>query len=75
VDDDAIAKYYEETLVPALKAKEQPVPSLDAVASQIREILEQKGINERAAMWLDETKSRLQIEIEPAEKSASNAKP
>jgi hypothetical protein len=75
VDDDAIAKYYQDTLVLALKAKQQPVPPLAAVSDQIREILEQKGINERATMWLDETKSRLHIEIEPEPKTTSSAKP
>jgi len=75
VDDDAIAKYYQETLAPALKTKQQPVPPLDAVTSQIREVLEQKGINERSAAWLDETKSRLQIEIVPAGKPAASGKP
>jgi hypothetical protein len=74
VDDDAIAKYYQETLAPALKAKQQPVPPLDAVTSQIREVLEQKGISERSGAWLDDTKSRLQIEIVPAEKPAASGK-
>jgi hypothetical protein len=74
VDDDAIAKYYQETLVPALKAKQQAVPSLDAVTPQIRELLTTQGINEMSAAWLEDTKSRLRIEIEPAA-TAGGAQP
>ena len=72
VDDDAIAKYYNDQLAPELKVKGQTVPPLDAVSDEIREVLTQKGINDRAATWFDETKSRLQIEIEPAPQTASN---
>jgi hypothetical protein len=36
------------------------------VTEQIRELLVQQGVTERAASWFDETKSRLKIEIEPA---------
>lgn len=65
VDDAAIEKYYNETLAPALKAKGQPVPSLDSVTDQIREILVEQDINARAAAWLTDTKSRMNVEIEP----------
>lgn len=66
VDQAAIEKYYNETLVPALKAKGQPVPSLDSVTDQIREILVEQDINARAAAWLTDTKARMTVEIEPA---------
>ncbi len=66
VDDPAIEKYYNDTLVPALKAKQQPVPSLDSVSDQIREILVEQDINARAAAWLMDTKSRMNVEIESA---------
>jgi hypothetical protein len=72
VDDDAVAKYYNEQLAPQLKAKGQTAPPMDAVADEIREVLTQKGINDRAATWFDETKSRLRIEIEPAPQAAPN---
>jgi len=72
VDDDAVAKYYNDQLAPELKAKGQTAPPLDAVSDEIREVLTQRGINDRAATWFDETKSRLRIEIEPAPQTAPN---
>jgi hypothetical protein len=65
IDDAAISKYYEEELTPALRARGQTPPPLDDVRDQIREVLVQRGINERADSWFEETKSRLQIEIVP----------
>jgi hypothetical protein len=65
IDDDAIAKYYQSDLLPALTARGQTPPALDDVRERIRELLVQRGINERANAWFEETKSRLQIEITP----------
>jgi len=70
VDDNAIAKYYSETLAPALTAKQQTVPPLDSVSLQIRELLITKAVSERVTSWLDETKARLKIENELAAKPA-----
>ena len=74
VDDDAIARYYNDQLAPALKAKGQSVPPIETVTDQIRNVLTEKGINDRAASWFDDTKSRLKIEIEqdPAASSGSS---
>jgi hypothetical protein len=66
VSDDDIAKYYRNELVPPLAAKKQAIPTLASVSDQIREVLVQRGIDDRAASWLDQTKSRLKIEIESA---------
>ncbi len=67
VDSAAVEKYYREELLPPLAARGQPAPPLDRVQDQIRELLTQRGISERAARWLEETKSRLKIKIpEPA---------
>jgi len=75
VGDQDIAKYYREQLVPALTAKDQSVPPLSAVTDQIRELLVQQGVTERAASWFDETKSRLKIEIEPETAVSSKTTP
>ena len=64
VSDDDIAKYYRDELVRALTAKGEKPPALSAVNDQISELLIQKGIDDRAASWMDQTKSRLKIEIE-----------
>jgi hypothetical protein len=65
VDEEAIAKYYEMELSPAVRAQGQMPPPLDEVRERIREVLVQRGIGERANTWFDETKSRLTIEITP----------
>jgi len=75
VGDEDIAKYYQEQLVPSLAAKGQAAPSLDQVTEQIRELLVQQGVTERAASWFDETKSRLKIQIEPATAALSKTTP
>lgn len=74
VDDDAIANYYRDHLVPELQAKGQPAPPLTDVTDQIRELLIEKGVNDRTAEWFDETKPRMKIELEPLD-SFSAAKP
>lgn len=75
ISDEDIAKYYQDNLVPALVAKGQSAPPLDQVTQQIRELLVQQGVNERAASWFDETKSRLKIQIDPATSASSRANP
>ena len=75
VGDEDIAKYYKEQLVPTLSAKGQSAPPLDQVTEQIRELLVQQGVSERAANWFDETKSRLKIQIDPATAASSKATP
>lgn len=66
VEEEDISRYYQEELAPALRAKGQTPPPLDELRDQVREVLVQRGINERADSWFEETKSRLQIEIVPA---------
>jgi hypothetical protein len=75
VGDQDIAKYYREQLVPTLTAKKQSVPTLSDVTDQIRELLVQQGVTERAASWFDETKSRLKIEIQPETAVSSKTTP
>jgi hypothetical protein len=66
VEDEDISNYYRDELAPALRTRGQTPPPLDGLREQIRELLVQRGINERAGTWFEETKSRLQIEIVPA---------
>jgi hypothetical protein len=66
IEDAAIEAYYQKELAPSLAAKNQPLPPLDDVRETIRELLVQQGITQRASSWFEDTKSRLNIEIEPA---------
>jgi parvulin-like peptidyl-prolyl isomerase len=59
-----IDAYYKKELLPELAKKNQPSPDRAAVEEQVRELLIQRGISDLTAKWLDDTKSRLKIEIE-----------
>jgi hypothetical protein len=63
VDGEAIEKYYREQLTPQLTAAGQTVPPLESVEDEIRELLTERQIGERTSRWLDETRSRLKIEL------------
>ncbi len=67
VDAAAIEKYHREELVPRLAGRGQAVPPLETVQDQIRELLVQREISQRAALWLDEARSRLKIEFDAQE--------
>lgn len=66
VEPADIAAYYKNELVPELEKNKQPIPDRATVDQQIREVLTQRGISSLTAKWLDDTKSRLKIEIEPS---------
>ena len=63
VDSKQIEAFYNGELVPQLKAKNQAVPPLDDVEDTIREVLVQRAITQRATQWLDDTRSRLKVDI------------
>ena len=66
VESADIDAYFQKELLPELAKNNQPAPDRAAVEDQIRELLVQRGISNLTAKWLDDTKSRLKIEIEPA---------
>jgi hypothetical protein len=61
-----IEAYYQKELLPELAKKNQPAPAQADVEEQIREVLVQRKISDLTAKWLDDTKSRLKIEMTPA---------
>jgi hypothetical protein len=65
VDSAQVRKYYDDMLVPKLKAKGEKVPSLEAVEPEIREVLVQQDIDSLSQQWLDDTRSGLNIDILP----------
>ena len=65
IDSKQIEAYYNEKFVPQLKAKNEAVPPLDDVEETIREVLTQQAISDRSAQWLDDTRSRLKIDVVP----------
>jgi hypothetical protein len=64
-DDAAVQKYYDGEFAGQLKAKNEPVPPLEKVQETIREVLVQRDINGRANQWLEDARSRLEIDVLP----------
>jgi hypothetical protein len=65
IESAEIEAYYKKELQPDLAKKNEPIPSQNAVEEQIREVLTQRRISDLTAKWLDDTKSRLKVGIEP----------
>jgi hypothetical protein len=59
-----IDAYYQKELLPGLAKTNEPAPHRAAVEEQIREVLTQRAISDLTTKWLDDTKSRLKIEME-----------
>lgn len=58
-----IDAYYKNELTPDLAKKNQPPPARSSVQEEIREVLVQRQISDLTMKWLEDTKSRLRIEI------------
>lgn len=63
IDQKQIEAYYNDEFVPQLKQRSENVPPLEDVEDTIREVLVQRDINDRANKWLDETRTRLNIDV------------
>ncbi|HEY4710522.1 MAG TPA: hypothetical protein VIH46_10160 [Candidatus Acidoferrales bacterium] len=63
IDEKQLETYYDKEFAPQLKARNEPVPPLEDVEDTIREVLIQRAISERATQWLDDTRSRLKIDV------------
>jgi len=59
---EEIEAYYNGTLVPKLRAGGQPVPPLDEVREQIREVLRQQRLNEELQRWTAELRRGADVE-------------
>jgi len=63
VDDKQVEAYYEDEFAAVLRKRGQPVPPLENVDEEIREVLIQRAVNDRAAKWLDDARARLKIDV------------
>lgn len=61
-----IQSYYQREFIPELQKRHLSAPPLTQVDAQIRQLLTQEQINEKAAQWFDEAKARLRIIVQPA---------
>jgi hypothetical protein len=62
IDDNAIAEFYKNRLVPRAESRGQTPPTLEAAHDFIQEALVQRAINEQADKWLKESRSRVRVE-------------
>jgi peptidyl-prolyl cis-trans isomerase SurA len=62
VDREEIEKYYDETLVPELRRKKQPLPRLTEVREQIRQVLKEQRLNEEIERWTEELRREADID-------------
>jgi hypothetical protein len=62
IDDDAIADFYKNRVVPRAESRGQTPPTLEAAHDFIQEALVQRAINEQADKWLKESRSRVRVE-------------
>jgi peptidyl-prolyl cis-trans isomerase SurA len=72
-DRAAISQYYQDTLLPELRKKGVPAPSLEQVSDKIQRILTEQHINDLLASWLQTL--RLQAHIEKLNSGAAAAVP
>jgi len=63
IKSEDVQNYYQTELLPELAKKNEPAPRRADVESQILELLTQRAITDLATKWLEDTKSRLKIEI------------
>ena len=59
VDDKQVQAYYDDEFAAVLRKRGEPVPPLDDVDEEIREVLIQRAISDRANKWLDDARDRL----------------
>ncbi len=59
---EEIEAHYHATLVPQLRVAGQPVPPLDEVREQIREVLRQQRLNEELLRWTAELRRGADVE-------------
>lgn len=63
VDSKAVQEFYEKNVVPRAKGRGQTPPTLEAAQDFIQELLVQRGINEQADRWLQESRAHLHVKM------------
>jgi len=65
VSEKQIQDYYQGEFARQVRAKGQALPPLEDVHAEIHRLLTERIITDRATKWLDDTRSRLRLEILP----------
>jgi hypothetical protein len=77
VDKNAVESYYQEKLVPQLRAKGATTPPLAEVSAMIEKILAEQSIDDMTARWLDTLRAQARIDrmVPPGPLPARGAQP
>jgi peptidyl-prolyl cis-trans isomerase SurA len=62
---DDINKYYRTVLTPEMQKKGQPVPPLEDVREDIREVLKQQKLTQELQTWTEELRAKADVVIYP----------
>ena len=65
VSQDDISRYYRTVLTPEMQKRGQPVPELDDVREDIREVLKQQRMNQELEKWTGELRAAADIVVYP----------
>jgi hypothetical protein len=60
---DDIREYYDQTLVPAMRARNETPPPIDTVREDIRALLKEQRLNEEIQRWTEELRSQADVEV------------
>ena len=63
---DDIRAHYQETLVPDLERRGEPVPPLDEVREAVRAVLHEQRLNQELERWTEELRSEADVLVFPA---------
>ena len=59
---DDITAYYDDVLAAEMKATGQPLPPIDDVREQVREVLKQQRLNRELDRWTEELRQKADVE-------------
>jgi hypothetical protein len=62
VEAKDVEDFYDKAVIPRAQARGQTPPTLDAARDYIRDALIQRGIDEQADRWLNESRGRVRVE-------------
>lgn len=65
VSQEDISRYYRTVLTPEMQKRGQPVPELDDVREDIREVLKQQRMNQELEKWTEELRAAADVVIYP----------
>lgn len=63
---DDIRAHYQETLVPDLERRGEPVPPLDEVREAVRAVLHEQRLNQELERWTEELRAEADVLVSPA---------